>query len=337
MPLNLCIVGCGWYAGIVIDDLRAMDDEVTLYFASRDEAKAREFNERYGGAGFFGSYEDAARDSRVEAMYFFLPHHLHLEGARLAAKHSKHILMEKPIARTVPEARQLIRAAGDGGVALMVAENCRFGPTVEKAKELIAQGEIGNIRLIQLQAEQNAAHGGWRTKAELSGGGVLIDGGVHYVDVLLNLGGFPQRVYAAVPPKVNIDTEGEDGAVITAHLPGGAIGLIHYSSGTSISEARNWVHVTGTKGELRFEPLGSEIVAETPDAVRSIELPDAHRGVRRMISEFVSAVRDGREPIMSGLEGLKDLAVVLAAYESAASGQPVSPEETLTDGSGGSV
>ena len=324
MPLALCIVGCGGYARQVLEHIHDMADELTLYYASRDEVKAREFHNTFGGAGYFGSYEKAAADPRVEAMYFLTPHHLHLEGARLAARHGKHVLMEKPIARTIPEATELIGATREAGVTLMVAENYRFVPTIDKCKELIEQGEIGDIRLIQVQREMYGQLSEWRLDVALVGGGIFVDAGIHDVDALLNIGGFPHSVYAARPAqRVG---EGEDAIVVTALLPGGAVGLIYYSSATPIKGQRNFLHVTGSKGELRFQPFGSEVVLETLDGRRSFQLPEARMGVRGMVREFRAAIREGREPVMSGEEGLKDLAVVLAAYESAESGRAVSVE-----------
>ena len=157
MPLSICIAGCGNYARRVLDEIHDMRETVTLYFASRDGARARQYNDTYGGAGFFTSYEEAARDHRVEAMYLFFPHHLHLEGTRLAASHSKHVLVEKPIARTIPEASELIAAARYAGVVLMVAENYRFAYAVDKCKELMAEGLIGDTRLIRSHVYENAA------------------------------------------------------------------------------------------------------------------------------------------------------------------------------------
>jgi len=327
MPLSICIAGCGNYARRVLDEIHDMRETVTLYFASRDGARARQYNDTYGGAGFFTSYEEAARDHRVEAMYLFFPHHLHLEGTRLAASHSKHVLVEKPIARTIPEASELIAAARDAGVVLMVAENYRFAYAVDKCKELMAEGLIGDTRLIQVQREGNTGiPEGWRRNAEINGGGAMIDAGIHDVDALVNIGGFPESVYAAIPPRVAADGEGEDGIAMTARFPGGAVGLLNFSWGTPVQEARDFLHVTGTRGEIRFQPFATELVLETPASRRSFRLPPARWGVRPMIEEFVAAVRQGREPVMSGREGLKDLAVVVAAYESARTGLPVAPE-----------
>ena len=324
MGLSLCIVGCGSYARTVLEDIHELTEELELFLASRDLNKARQYCETYGGAGFFGSYEEAASDPRVEAMYFLTPHHLHLENALLAVRHSKHILMEKPIARTIDESAHIIRAAKDAGVKLMVAENYRFLPTVQKCKELLTRGDVGGLRLIQAQVEHyRAPSEEWRSSADLRGGGGFIDGGIHVVDVMLNLGGFPERVYAARPPQVFGHVSGEDGIVVTAHLPNGAIGLITYSDATPISRNTRLISVTGSTGQLSFVPYGDEVSVETLEGRRTVRVAEARRGIRGMVREFRAMILEDREPVMSGEEGLKDLAVVLAAYESAEEGREV--------------
>ena len=177
MRLALCIVGCGGYAKTVLNDIYEMTDVLDLYFASRDISKAKEYSEMYGGSGYFGSYEEAIADPRVQAAYFFTPHNVHLENTLLAAKHSKHILMEKPIARTIAESTKMIKVAQDAGVKLMVGENYRFVPAVRRAKEIIDQGNIGEVRVIQAYGESYGAPTSWRTSIEMTGGGVFIDGG----------------------------------------------------------------------------------------------------------------------------------------------------------------
>jgi predicted dehydrogenase len=300
----------------VLDRIRDRAEGFELFFASRDLEKARSYSEEFGGAGYFGSYEEAAADGRVEAMYFLTPHHVHLENALLAARHSKHILVEKPIARTIPEARKMVQAARDAGVRLMVAENHRFLPTIDRCKQLIEQGAIGDLRLIQVQAELFAEPAGWRTNVEFMGGGKLIDGGIHFVDDIVNLGGFPESVYAAAPPPLFGEAQAEDGMVITARLPGGRVGLINYSTGTPIEGQTQWINVTGSKGQLSFDPFGSEVTLSTTEGQQTIQLEEGGSGTIGMLREFRSCVLEDREPVMSGEEGIKDLAVVLAAYQS---------------------
>ena len=151
--IPLCIVGCGGYAKIVLDNIHDMTDVVELYFASRDLYKAKTYSDDYGGSGYFGSYEEAAMDPRIQAMYFFTPHDLHLENVKLAACHGKHILLEKPIGRTISECEDVIKTACDANVKLMVAENFRFLPTIGKCKELISQGVIGELRVVRTEYE----------------------------------------------------------------------------------------------------------------------------------------------------------------------------------------
>lgn len=321
MALALCIVGYGTYARSVLEDIHDMTEDIALFYASRDLEKAKSYLDTFWGASYFGSYEEAAGDPRVEALYFLTPHDLHLQNTLLAARQRKHVLVEKPIARTISEGRQMVRAARDAGVKLMVAENYRFLPTVEECKRLMEQESIGDLRLIQI--ETYAETSGWRTSAATTGGGGFIDGGIHSVDTMVHLGGLPERVYAAVPPRVLEGGEGEDGMVVTAHLPGGAVGLINYSAATPISGRRHRTHLTGSRGQLSFEPFGSEVSLSTRHGERTIRLLESGRGVRGMVREFRSCIREGREPAMSGEDGLRDLAVVLAAYRSAEEGAEV--------------
>jgi hypothetical protein len=108
MKLALCIVGCGQFARTFVQGLQPVRVDLDLFFASRDEARARAYAALFQGCGAFGSYEAAAADPRMEAMYLCTPHHLHQAHVALAAQAGKHILVEKPIARTLAEGRAML-------------------------------------------------------------------------------------------------------------------------------------------------------------------------------------------------------------------------------------
>ena len=300
MKLSLCIVGCGGYARTVLDDIRDMTDRFQFFFASRDLEKAERYSRDYSGEGAFGSYEEAAADPRVDALYFFTPHHVHLENLQLAARHAKHVLMEKPIARSLPEASAMVDIARQAGIKLMIAENYRFLPAVAKAKEIMAQeaggNAIGKLGRIEMRLQGYREPTEWRRSLEMVGGGTFIDGGIHLVDMMVNLGGLPERVHAIQLPHVFTGVEGEDGILMTARLPGGVAGLILCSRATPVRSNIQTVTVTGSEGELAFAPYGNELTVETREVKRTVRLPAAHRGVRGMVSEFHSAVRDNRQP-----------------------------------------
>lgn len=323
MKISLCIMGCGGYAKTVLNDISDMTDLFDFYFASRDLSKAVAYSNQFGGVGAYGSYEEAAADPKIDAMYFFTPHHLHLEHAALAANNSKHILMEKPVARSVVETRQLIQVANDAKVKLMVAENFRFLPSIQRCKAIMEAGDLGRLRQIQMDAESFGAPQEWRNDAELTGGGVFIDGGIHYVDGLMTLGGYPRSVYAIKPPQIHRQAQGEDGIAMIARLPDGVVGLLNFSRGTPTEMPRHEIRVTGSEATLSFNPMGDEIVFHSSLTNRIIRLPEARRGVRPMLEEFHASLTEDREPLLSGEEALKALTIVLAAYKSADEGGEV--------------
>src|SRR5215472_3019402 len=196
MKLGLCVVGCGEFARTFAQAMQSARDEIELFFASRDVQRARAYAQTFRGSGVFGSYEAAAADPRVEALYLCTPHHLHREHVAMAAQARKHILVEKPIARTLTEAQAMIAQAQEAGVTLMVAENYRFMAAVRQCKALIERGAVGALRMVQFQEEAPFRPTGWRNRRALNGGGVFIDSGIHKVDLLLYLVGTLAQLYA---------------------------------------------------------------------------------------------------------------------------------------------
>jgi len=321
--LGLCIVGCGSFARTFAQGIAPLRDRVNLFFASRDLLRAQEYSEEFSGAGAFGSYETAAAAPQVDAMYLCTPHYLHLEHVRLAAGAGKHILVEKPIARTLVEGSQIIDAAQQSGVTLMVAENYRFMAPVQECRRLVESGAIGDVRLIQLQEESPFRPDGWRNLQDLNGGGVFIDGGIHKIHFLRYVAGEPCSIYAAALPKALNDLEGEDGVVLIVRWDSGAVGLINHSWVASSQPSPPLVSVSGTKGQLTFAAGEAWLRVEIGDSAETKSLPPDNSGLTAMVQEFINSIREKREPETSGTEGLKDLALVLKTYESIDLGAPV--------------
>ena len=321
MKLGLCVIGCGGFARTFAKALEPLSGEIDLYFASREVDRARVYAAEFAGAGFFGSYAEAANDPRVEALYICTPHHLHLEHSRLAASGGKHVLLEKPIARTVAEGAAILAAAAAAGVTLMVAENYRFMPPVERAKEIIDSGGLGNIRLVQIQEEFPFNPVEWRNDAELNGGGVFIDGGIHKASMLAYLAGRPNEVYAMPVPSAQAGMAAEDGIVVVTRSGLGTVGVLNHT--WSMAVQRPWVSVSGSTGALYFE-LGQPWLRLTDTSgERTIALDGPADGLAAMALEFRRSIHEDRAPAMTGPEAIDDLALVLKAYESMRLGVPV--------------
>jgi predicted dehydrogenase len=323
MKLGLCVVGCGAFARTFAQAMQSARDEIELFFASRDVERARAYAETFWGSGVFGSYEAAAADPRVEALYLCTPHHLHREHVAMAAQARKHILVEKPIARTLAEAQAMIALAQEAGVTLMVAENYRFMAAVRQCKALIDSGAVGDLRLVQLHEEAPFRPAQWRNCRDLNGGGVFIDGGIHKVDILLYLAGKPERLYAAPLPPGLPGLEAEDGVVVTTRSASGVVGLINHSWTNARQPPAPWVAVSGTRGRISFELGAPWLKLADSSTERVWQFADDYYGLVPMVQEFRASIREEREPEMSGAAGLEDLAVVLKVYESMETGVAV--------------
>ena len=323
MTLGLCVVGCGAFARTFAQAMQAVRDEIALFFASRDAAQARVYAATFEGCGSFGSYAAAAADPRVEALYICTPHHVHGEQVALAAQVGKHILVEKPIARTLAEARAMLAVAQAAGVTLMVAENYRFMAAARQCKALVEAGAVGTLRMVQLQEEAPFRPAGWRNSRALNGGGVFIDGGIHKVDLLLYLAGMPARLYAVPLPPGLPGLEAEDGVVVTTRSAQGVVGLMTHAWTNARHPPAPWVAVSGIRGRIAFEVGAPRLTLDDGRAERVWQFAEDGAGLVPMVREFCASIREGRAPEVSGAVGLAALAVVLHVYESMEQGVAV--------------
>ena len=188
----LVILGCGWIAQRHATAGRRL--RIPLIFASRALDRARRYAKTFGGVAAYGSYAEALADPRAAGAIICTPHDRHLADARAAFAAGKHVLIEKPLARTLPEADELVAAAVAADRVLMVAEQFHFMPAFRRVKAVVDSGRLGELRELHLIARGFGARSGWRTTVECVGGGALIDGGIHYVHNLRWWGGEVQRV-----------------------------------------------------------------------------------------------------------------------------------------------
>ena len=323
MKFGLCVIGCGSFARSFSSAIQGELSDIDLYFASRDERRADDFAGEYHGVGSFGSYEAACADAGVDGVYICTPHYLHLDHATLAASAGKHILMEKPLARTAEEARAIVDVAREDGVILMVAENYRFMPPVVAARAMVERGNLGTLRLVQLQEDFPFQPADWRNDAELNGGGVLIDGGIHKLSLLAYLAGDPSEVYAAEIPSSQPGLGAEDGVMAMVRYPNGLVGVVNHTWSAGPHAHRPWVTVSGSRASIAFELGGDWLDTIDGSGRHRQHLGNDRAGLAAMVREFRECVQEGRPPAMTGEEGSRDVALVQACYESMRTGAPV--------------
>ncbi|MFQ6046486.1 MAG: Gfo/Idh/MocA family protein [Gemmatimonadales bacterium] len=322
-PVHVAILGCGKVARLHSRIARTMRSRVRLSYASRSRERAEEYRRKYNGVRAYSSYEEACADDRVEAVFDCTPHALRVENAELATRHGKHLLMEKPAARTLEELATIERHVAGAGVRAMVAENYFFKPLVRVLQAHIEHGDIGTPMVLELNHTKRSKITGWRCDREMMAGGALLEGGVHWVNLLMSLGGPPLEVVAARPtadyPQV---APVEDSIELLIKFADGAVGkLLHSWNITNRIGGLGISHLYGSGGNIHFESNG--LFAVVVGGRKRLRIPGLLdiMGYRRMLEHFVESVRRGEAPQMSLALARRDMAVIAAAYRSLDSGR----------------
>jgi len=321
--VKLCILGCGDVARLHSRVARSMRSQVDLLFASRSAQKAEEYRRKYGGIGAFGSYQEACASPEVDAVFICTPQAFHLEHARMAAENGKPMLIEKPIARSHSELAEIESIVEHTGTLCMVAENYYFKPAVGVLRRHIESGDIGDPLIIELNKTKRSRIQGWRADADMMGGGALLEGGVHWINLICHLGGEVKEVLAARPEKsYRLVAPFEDTLEILLKFADGTIGKLLHSwnllnrlGGVQMSK------IYGTEGNILFESNGLfALVSGRRKRLRFLGMRDI-MGYRAMLRHFIDCVRQDRPPEMSLAVARRDMEVVWAAYRSLQSGR----------------
>jgi predicted dehydrogenase len=156
-------MGCGWIARRHAAAARRVG--LPVIFASRDEPRARAYAREFRGVAAYGSYRAALADPRALAALVCTPHDRHVEDALAAFDAGRHVLVEKPIARSLEEADGIIDAARRAGLVLMVGENFHFMPAFRHVRALLDAGALGELREMHLVARGFRRHTGWRARS----------------------------------------------------------------------------------------------------------------------------------------------------------------------------
>jgi predicted dehydrogenase len=268
----------------------------------------------------------SALDISADAVLICTPPHTHDEIARHALRAGRHVLCEKPLATTVAAAWGMVADAERAGRMLKCGFNYRFHPAIAQARTLVLEGTLG--RLTELRSRHGT--GGrpefeheWRTRAGESGGGILMDQGVHVLDLFRWLAGPFRRLIACATTAYWPIAPVEDNAVavlVVEHVLAG----LHVS--WTIWKNQFTFDLFGSDGSIRVEGLGGSYGDErlivrrgaVGDRVMEVmEFRGPDRSWQAEWREFVAAAADGREPTGSGRDGAEVLTLVEAIYLSA--------------------
>ncbi len=294
--------------------------------ASRGIEKAKAAAAEFGIAKAYGNYDELLADSEIEAVYNPLPNHLHVPVSIEAAKAGKHVLCEKPVALNAEEAATLIDARDETGVTIAEAFMVRHHPQWHKAKALVEDGRIGELRAIQASfSYMNVDPANVRNQADIGGGGVYDIGCYPIVTSRFIFGEEPVRALGLLERDPDFQTDRLCSAIL--HFPGGQAQFI--CSTQLVPQQR--MQILGTTGridlDIPFTPLQDETSRVLLDDGRHRGFAGSEEFVFKNINQytlqgdhFARVVRGDATLDFPLEDAVRNMAVVDAIYRSGKSG-----------------
>jgi len=279
------------------------------------------------GAKAYPNWEDIIADPNIDAVIVCTPPHLHAEMSIRSLEAGKHVLCEKPLARTVGEAELMIRKARETGLTLKCGFNHRHHPAVLQAKEWVDAGLLGALDFGRSRYGICGRVGyekEWRADPKIVGGGQLMEQGIHALDLFRWFLGEFSEVTAFVGTRYWSMQPLEDNAFVLLRSTDGKVAELHSSLtlwknafSLDIFGHEGYVSIDGLGGSYGIEraSLGKREF-EKPFSEQVIEYRGSDQSWRLEWDEFESSVRDHREPMGSAVDGLQAMRLVNAAYES---------------------
>ncbi|MCO5063034.1 MAG: Gfo/Idh/MocA family oxidoreductase [Rhizobiaceae bacterium] len=329
------LIGLGMAVEPHARSLLDLKDEVEVAAAYSPTPQRRDAFHLRTGWPVADSAEFIFGDPSIDMVMILTPPNTHLELVERAAGAGKHILLEKPLEITLERAKRLVETAERAKVKLGVVLQHRFRPVSLALRGIIEEGRLGALvsgsaRLSNWRPQSYYDEPGRGTYAR-DGGGVLLTQGIHTLDLLVSLAGLPVEVsgYATTSPVHAM--EAEDLAFAAVRFENGALGAIGATT-SAYPGFPDFLEIIGTNGTARIESgrlavqFNDGESAEATDGSESIgagsdPMAFPHQHHRAVLQDFVSAIREGREPKVSGREALKVHRLIDAILRAARSGR----------------
>ncbi|NIA11570.1 MAG: Gfo/Idh/MocA family oxidoreductase [Nitrospiraceae bacterium] len=328
MALKMAFAGVGYIARVHANAAKKVEEVELVAAVNHRKETMDAFADDFGVLRRYIRIEDMLADGDVDAVIVSTPNYLHAPQTVAALEAGVHVMVEKPMAMNAAEAEEMVAASEHSGALLMVAHCWRFDREVLWLKEQVDAGRIGRIvRTTGYGVHVHWGPGGWFTQKQFAGGGALADMGIHAIDTARFLLGDPEpaSVYARVGTYYG-DYDVDDTDVMIIQWDNGAFSYIEsgwwqpHSDGPEAA-----TRLFGTQGYGSVFPTLLELPNREEKRMDMVnpgfQFPRQDHGEQRMYDEqmryFVESVRTGRKPVPGGDEGLVNMRIVDAAYESA--------------------
>jgi predicted dehydrogenase len=330
-PLRVACIGMGWWSDVLADAIQRSGKITIVACYTRSEQKRNAFASKYGCAAV-SSYDAILNDRGIEAVINTTPNDAHLETTRAAAAAGKHVFLDKPIANTLADGRAITAACRNAGVVLALGYQRRRESHFRWIRQKIEEGVFGKL----VNAESNISRdrlgkidlNSWRYTAKGMPGGVMLQIGIHYTDVLEYLLG-PIKAVSGRFAQLVLPGDNPDVASLVLEHGNGALSTLN-ASYASASEYY-LMNIYGKEASayydlhngLRILKRGGERPSPVPCAKNDAFVEE--------LEEFAAAVRGNGKPEMNGERATASLAVIRAGIVSAREGRRVEVAEILAN------
>ena len=342
--LGFGIVGCGVIAPWHISGIEAARGAKLVAVCDDDEKKAKKLGKEKK-VDYYTNLNKMLKRPDLDVVCLCTPSSMHPAQAVAAARAGKHIITEKPMATSLKQADRMIKAAKEKKVKLSCIFQRRVTEPFLSVKKALEKQQLGKLLLgdcylkyYRSQAYYDSA--GWRGPWEFDGGGALMNQGIHMIDLLQWYMGEVDTIYGYAETLAR-KIEVEDTCVAALKFKNGAIGVIEGTTSVFPPDIPHRIEIHGEKGSILIEgegikrwitggPDGKPIdkvksKKETKKTKQAIAAPTSidTLGHQIQIQDMVKAIKENKEPIVSGEEGRKSLEIILGIYKSSKSGKPV--------------
>ncbi|MCM3439323.1 Gfo/Idh/MocA family protein [Metabacillus halosaccharovorans] len=344
--MKIGLVGLGWPGQQHVRAIRENENDAALTaVCDLDPEKLREFE---GVCDTFSDIDEFFTRADMDAVILAVPHQLHAKLTLRALSLDKHVLIEKPMARTSEECRQMIEAAERNHKTLMVAQNWRYTPWCVAAKSIVESKELGKIQAVRtewlLNFRPSFPKGSWIYNGELAGGGAITSLAIHNVDALRYIIGEVEEVYTNELYTDDWSSNGaENWAMCQFKFENGALGHL-FTGYTPFDPPDNgMLYVYGEEGTMFFGKYQGENGLWIRSAKRSVDQHTSYERVdveaftkgfvthpqTNQLKHFIESITNQTRPETDGREVIKTIELVEMMYASGNKGIPMKKDRKI--------
>jgi predicted dehydrogenase len=318
--VRLGIIGLGYIGKIHMSHSLKLPN-VDLVAVSDSSKKALKQAKTAGIKKTFTNYEQLLREPNIDAVIIALPTHLHFQCAIQAVEAGKHIFLEKPIARNLKEAKGIVKAARNS-VKLMMGYPLRFNKSFRELKTKVDSGILGDVEVAYATLissgpffHRSESHTplpvpNWWFNKELTGGGALMDAGIHVINLLRWYFGDITQIKSHLGYRFNLDFE--DSAICFTRFESGTSAVI--TAGWFLQGYQLKIDFFGTVSHASAQPSTKSSLKNLTQRL-TLNVPEFRRPQFDELNYFANCLILDRSPSPSGEDGLKDLEAVCRAYQ----------------------